>query len=74
MWDHRENHPDYLQMVLVGCFSFYLIIFIKHLKEMHWFMERKVQEDSGFMERKVQARLKATPRVDWPISRPVSVG
>lgn len=36
-----------MQVVQGGWLSFYIVIFIKHIKEMHWLMERKVQADPG---------------------------
>lgn len=36
-----------MQMVQVGLLSFYVSIFVKQIKEIHWFVYRKDQADPG---------------------------
>lgn len=57
-----------MQVVQVGWLSFYIVIFIKHIKEMHWFMEREVQADPG----EAGMRHPYADIQEWPV--PLSPG
>lgn len=61
------KHLNLMQMVLVGLLSFYIIIFIKQIKEMPWFMYRKAQAGPGQVAQGVPVRSPgaACPAAGW---------